>query len=149
MFSYTFISKLKHIIFSITMFMAFNGEIFEVFSWLSAKSIFKFTYVCKACNTFLAEDLFIKRKSQNMLSHKEFGFFIQPNSCQRYGDKLELHTLAEGEEHCCGVPPQSLEFINRTGRLLTSCNGLLCSRNINNMPTKSTTERLTCTCVKF
>lgn len=49
-------------------------------------------------------------------------FLIQPYSCQRYKDTLELHSYG------LPVPFNSLEFITRTGEVFGSSNGLICVR---------------------
>ncbi|KAF7132732.1 hypothetical protein RHSIM_Rhsim09G0015300 [Rhododendron simsii] len=110
--------------------MAFNGEIFEILSWLPAKAIFRCMSVSKSCNESTSEQYFAKIQARNMLQKNDNAFFIQQNSSQKYKGKLELHVLA-GEENSCGVPCESLNFMKNLGHLLGSSNGLICCRNTN------------------
>ncbi|CAK9135130.1 unnamed protein product [Ilex paraguariensis] len=110
--------------------MAFNGELFNIFSWLPAKSIIKFTSLCQSSNKLLSEDFFIKEQCKNMALKDDLSFSIQPNSCQRYKDKVEFHTLSYDDSSSTVVPYKSLHFLSNAGRVLASSNGLLCCRNI-------------------
>ncbi|KAF7152970.1 hypothetical protein RHSIM_Rhsim01G0262200 [Rhododendron simsii] len=114
--------------------MAFYGEILEIFSWLPAKSLLKFSSTCNACKDYVSDPFFIKKQNRNMQLKGDSSFFVQPNSCQRFGGNLEFHTLP-GEENSDGVPNECVKFMKTNGRVLASSNGLVCCRNISNQAT--------------
>ncbi|KAF7130010.1 hypothetical protein RHSIM_Rhsim10G0180500 [Rhododendron simsii] len=107
--------------------MAFNGELFEIFSQLPAKSIFKLASVAKCCDEFSSEDLFVKKQSQNMVHKNNSAFFMQQSSYQMFMGVPEFHVMP-GEENSSGVSNKSLDFLRKFGRLLGSSNGLVCCR---------------------
>ncbi|KAH7854298.1 hypothetical protein Vadar_012196 [Vaccinium darrowii] len=111
--------------------MALDGEILEIFSHLPAKPLMKFSSVSKACNDYVSNPFFVEKQNRNMELTSECSFFIQPNSCKRYKGALEFHVFP-GEANSSGVPSESIEFLENTGRVLGSSNGLICCRNINN-----------------
>ncbi|XAR66114.1 hypothetical protein NMG60_11012201 [Bertholletia excelsa] len=109
--------------------MASEGELFEIFSWLPAKSIFRFKSVSKACKEVMSDHYFAETQFTKMQVKDESGFIIQPSSCQRYRDKLEFHTL-DSEDRSSGVPLASVGFLEELGRVLHSSNGLLLCRDV-------------------
>ncbi|KAB1204149.1 hypothetical protein CJ030_MR8G004046 [Morella rubra] len=109
--------------------MEFSEEIIlYIFSWLPAKSICRFKTVCKSFFEFSAETFFAFKQTRNLQLKDDSLFFIQPDSCRRYSDRLELHALP-GEELSSGVPYRSLQFLMNTSRILASSNGLVLCRN--------------------
>ncbi|KAL0426693.1 UNVERIFIED_CONTAM: hypothetical protein Slati_2844100 [Sesamum latifolium] len=110
--------------------MAFNGELFDIFSWLPAKSLYRFSSVCKSSRELLSDDLFITKQFKNMQLVPDRDFFIYPDIVQRYrnGD-LESHALSS-KNSGSRPPPESLDFLANRGNVITSSNGLLCCRNI-------------------
>lgn len=113
--------------------MAFNGELFEIFSRLPAKSVFKLASVAKSCDGFSSEDLFVKKQSRNMVHENDSAFFMQQSSYQMFMGVPEFHVMP-GEENSSGVSNKSLDFLKKFGRLLGSSNGLVCCRKASGKP---------------
>ncbi|KAH7839195.1 hypothetical protein Vadar_000962 [Vaccinium darrowii] len=111
--------------------MAANGELFEIFSRIPAKAIFKFAYVSRFCNEFSSEDYFVENQSRNVLTNT--AVFMQQDSIQKYAGNLDFHVL-RGEKSSSGAPKQSLEFLKESGHMLGSSNGLACCRHISKKP---------------
>ncbi|KAJ4981451.1 hypothetical protein NE237_032288 [Protea cynaroides] len=110
-----------------------EGLLFEILSWMSAKSILRLTTLSRTCYSFPSENFFLKKHSEQLLNKDDLGFFIQQD--QR-GGKVELHTLSNKEDkksyYDYDVPHSSLEFLyNTTKKILGSYNGLLLLKNTN------------------
>ncbi|KAK1388442.1 F-box domain-containing protein [Heracleum sosnowskyi] len=105
--------------------------VFEIFSHLPAKSIFKFRIVSKQCHENSSLVLLAFKQCKNLESKEDLCFIIQPKNCEKVSPtNLQLNFLCETSKPFCGFPPPSLEFLSTTGSILASSNGLLCCKNI-------------------
>ncbi|KAL2228878.1 F-box protein At5g49610-like [Sesamum indicum] len=110
--------------------MAFNGELFDIFSWLPAKSLYRLSSVCKSSKELLSDDFFIRKQFKNMQLVSDRDFFIYPDIFQRYRiGNLEFHALSSKNSNS-SLPLESLNFLANHGNIIASSNGLLCCRNI-------------------
>ncbi|KAI9115268.1 hypothetical protein K1719_013587 [Acacia pycnantha] len=104
-----------------------ESMISEIFSWLPAKSIFRFKLCSKAINEFIKEANFAEKQTQNLTTQRNSSFFIQAV----FGwnkSKTELRSLFVGNEasSSSGIPPNFLQFLSkRNVRILLSYMGLL------------------------
>ncbi|KAK9735768.1 hypothetical protein RND81_04G226400 [Saponaria officinalis] len=57
--------------------MAFNGEIYEIFSWLPPKLLYQLSSTSKPCSEFLSEIGFVEKQCQNSLVKPEEYILIQ------------------------------------------------------------------------
>ncbi|KAL0337155.1 UNVERIFIED_CONTAM: hypothetical protein Scaly_1990600 [Sesamum calycinum] len=106
--------------------MAFTGELFDIFSWLPAKSLYRLSSVCKSSKELLSDDFFIRKQFKNMQLVPDRDFFI----IQKYRNgNLESHALSS-KNSSAGPPPESLDFLENHGNIIASSNGLLCCRSI-------------------
>ncbi|KAL2227855.1 UNVERIFIED_CONTAM: hypothetical protein Sindi_2144200 [Sesamum indicum] len=110
--------------------MAFNGELFDIFSWLPAKSLYRLSSVCKSSKELLSDDLFIRKQFKNMQLVSDGDFFIYPQIFQRYWKgKLEFHALSS-KNSSSNLPPESLDFLANQASIIASSNSLVFCRNI-------------------
>ncbi|PIN24441.1 hypothetical protein CDL12_02792 [Handroanthus impetiginosus] len=115
--------------------MWFNGELFEIFSWLPTKDLYKFSTVCRTFNQLLFEDAFIKKQCKNMQLVGDTYFFL--HHVRNFSRKVEFHTISSNnssENRSCDMnllPHASLDFVINKGSILASSNGLLCCKNMN------------------
>ncbi|KAK7311229.1 hypothetical protein RJT34_09233 [Clitoria ternatea] len=110
--------------------MAFpNDMLFEIFSWLPAKAIYKFTSCSKLLSKFPEETCFALKQAQNALSRDDTCFFIQPDINRRFIGQIELHPLPE-KELSCGVSKDALSILSRSANIIASSNGLILCRPI-------------------
>ncbi|KAL0315956.1 UNVERIFIED_CONTAM: hypothetical protein Sradi_5473800 [Sesamum radiatum] len=106
--------------------MAFTEELFDIFSWLPAKSLYRLSSVCKSSKELLSDDFFIRKQFKNMQLVPDRDFFI----IQKYRNgNLESHALSS-KNSSAGPPPESLDFLENHGNIIASSNGLLCCRSI-------------------
>ncbi|KAJ4959362.1 hypothetical protein NE237_026473 [Protea cynaroides] len=117
--------------------MALDNIIFEVFSRLPVKAIFRFKAISKSCSSLPSEAFFMMQQSLQLQFMDDDGFFIQPESCS---SNVELHALSEkntikgnknGKKQSSdfGVPDNSLQFLKEKARILSSSNGLIVCLN--------------------
>lgn len=105
--------------------------VFEIFSWLPAKSICKFTSTCTSLSNFSKEIFFKTKQARNLLGTDDSCFFIQPDQVsQRYEKRIELLSLPK-ERPSSGVPYNALAFLSNFVCVLDSSNGLLLCHTIN------------------
>ncbi|KAL0344943.1 UNVERIFIED_CONTAM: hypothetical protein Sradi_4325600 [Sesamum radiatum] len=110
--------------------MSFNGELFDIFSWLPAKNLYRSSSVCKSFNELLSDDFFIRKQFKNMQLVPDRDFFIYPDIVQWYRiGNVESHALSS-KNSGSHPPPESLDFLANRGNVIASSNGLLCCRNI-------------------
>ncbi|KAI4332857.1 hypothetical protein L6164_017734 [Bauhinia variegata] len=102
-------------------------EIFDIFSWLPAKSIIKLESCCKSFTEFPTETYFQLKQALNSLLKDDPCLVFQKTTIQAYSEKIEIHSVP-GEEHCCGVPKNFLKSLQSTARILASSNGLFLCR---------------------
>ncbi|KAI9083788.1 hypothetical protein K1719_034256 [Acacia pycnantha] len=97
----------------------------EIFSWLPAKSLYKFKCVNKFCNTISSPEnsYFNQKQSQNALLRDDSCFFLQ----ERCGGKIEFHHLSS-ENTTSGASHgffQLLEHYHPGWRIIASSKGLI------------------------
>ncbi|XP_058774797.1 uncharacterized protein LOC131649070 [Vicia villosa] len=106
---------------------------FEIFSWLPAKSICKFTSTCTSIYNFSKETFFKTKQARNLLGADDSCFFIQPDQVsQRYEKRVELLSLPM-EQPSSGVPYDALTFLSNSASVLASSNGLLLCHTIDSI----------------
>ncbi|XP_021851883.1 uncharacterized protein [Spinacia oleracea] len=117
--------------------MAFNGEIYEIMSWLPAKPLYKLTTIAKSSMEFLSETPFVEKQCRNSSSRTEESLIIQEDSSLRERVKnLKFCFLHENRSYN-GIPKKSIKFLARKGRIIASSNGLVLCRTIDsNKPTE-------------
>ncbi|KAI9083804.1 hypothetical protein K1719_034272 [Acacia pycnantha] len=105
----------------------------EIFSWLPAKSLYKFKCVNKFCNTISSPEnsYFNLKQSQNALLRDDSCFFLQPNWMQRHAGKIEFYHLSSknttsGASHGFF---QFLEHYRPACRIIASSKGLILGRS--------------------
>ncbi|XP_054817681.1 uncharacterized protein LOC129317372 [Prosopis cineraria] len=104
--------------------------IYEIFSWLPAKSICRFKSCSKSIYKLTQETYFALKQSQHSMTMNDSCLFIQPY--EHYfleSFKTEPYALP-GEEKLSGAPKDFLRFLSQTClKILASSNGLLlCQR---------------------
>ncbi|MED6182768.1 hypothetical protein PIB30_031770 [Stylosanthes scabra] len=99
------------------MAMSHDG-LYEIFSWLPAKSIHKFSASCKNLWEFLEDPYFAWKQAKNSLTKCDTCFFMQAHN------HIEFHALL-GEQDSSGVPEDVLRFLLTSAKILSSSNGLL------------------------
>ncbi|XP_061352705.1 F-box protein At5g07610-like [Gastrolobium bilobum] len=109
------------------MAMSSHDVLFEIFSWLPAKVVYRFKSVGKFSLEFSDETLFASKQAQNALLKDDTCFFIQSDIGQRYNGQTELHPLP-GEELSSGVSDDVLQFLTNSARIVASSNGLILCR---------------------
>ncbi|PIN17292.1 hypothetical protein CDL12_10046 [Handroanthus impetiginosus] len=124
--------------------MWFNGELFEIFSWLPTKDLYKFSTVCRTFNQLLFEDAFIKKQCKNMQLVGDTHFFL--HHVRNFSRKVEFHAISSNNSNVLSgdgaglygyepkhqlLPHASLDFLINKGSILASSNGLLCCKNVN------------------
>ncbi|KAK9735813.1 hypothetical protein RND81_04G230000 [Saponaria officinalis] len=103
--------------------MAFNGEIYEIFSWLPPKLLYQLSSTSKPCSEFLSEFGFVEKQCRNSLIKPEEYVLIQ--------DDFKLHGTPEYLQLCAldDKTPSSSNSISRVlkenDRVIASSNGLL------------------------
>ncbi|GAB4841874.1 hypothetical protein Ancab_011829 [Ancistrocladus abbreviatus] len=109
--------------------MAFRDEIYEIFSWLPVKTLFKFALVSRDCQLFLNEPRFQHLQAHRSLLYNDdddVGCFIQPKySYDNVIPGLDLIKLSPD----AGLSQQSLRFLAANSQqIIFSANGLLLCR---------------------
>ncbi|RDX72049.1 hypothetical protein CR513_48521, partial [Mucuna pruriens] len=107
-----------------------NDEIFEIFSWLPAKTIYKFKSNSKLFSKLLEESYFASKQAQNALLKDDTCFFIQPDTTIWHNGQIELHPLP-GEELSSGVSNDVLILLSNSAKILSSSNGLILCHSTN------------------
>ncbi|KAL2550095.1 F-box protein-like [Forsythia ovata] len=106
--------------------MSFNGELFQIFSWLSVKDVCKYSSVCKSSNELLMQEFFINKQFRNMQFVDDTSFLIQ-----YWLHGVEFHASFSNSTKGCLVPSESIEFLrSMSWRVVASSNGLLCIKNM-------------------
>ncbi|XP_057423744.1 uncharacterized protein LOC130717515 [Lotus japonicus] len=105
-----------------------EDELFQIFSWLPAKSLCKFKSVCGWTLNFSKETYFCMKNAQNMLV-QDTGFFIQQDNGQRFSGRIESHSFNAEELLCSGVPQDFLSLLAKSGKIISSSNGLALCRS--------------------
>ncbi|MED6138053.1 hypothetical protein PIB30_070718 [Stylosanthes scabra] len=95
-----------------------HDELYEIFSWLPAKSIHKFKASSKILSEFLEDPHFALKQAKNSLTKCDTWFFMQTHN------HIEFHALL-GEQDSSGVPKDMLGFLSTSAKILSSSNGLL------------------------
>ncbi|XP_050884825.1 F-box protein At5g49610-like [Lathyrus oleraceus] len=107
---------------------------YEIFSWLPAKTIFKFKLTCSSFSKFQEESHFKTKQFCNMLVKSDTCFFLQHDQIsQRYQKRIELHHLPKEQQFSC-VPNNILTFLSNSAIVVASSNGLLLCYTINDDP---------------
>ncbi|RDX60283.1 hypothetical protein CR513_61586, partial [Mucuna pruriens] len=107
-----------------------NDEIFEIFSWLPAKTIYKFKSNSKLFSKILEETYFASKQAQNALLKDDTCFFIQPDITIWHNGQIELHPLPE-EKLSSGVSNDVLKLLSNSAKILSSSNGLILCHTTN------------------
>ncbi|KAI9114931.1 hypothetical protein K1719_013944 [Acacia pycnantha] len=106
--------------------------VIEIFSWLPAKSIYKFKCVNKFCNTLssLEDTHFAHKQSQKALLRDDSCFFLQPRRMQRYGANIEFHHLSS-KNKTSGASHGFFQFLEHYPNctIIASSKGLILIRN--------------------
>ncbi|CAA2935362.1 Hypothetical predicted protein [Olea europaea subsp. europaea] len=106
--------------------MTFNGELFQIFSWLSVKDLCKYSSICREAKEVLMEEFFINKQFRNMQFVNDTGFLIE-----YWLDGVEFHASSSNSTEGYAVPSDSIKFLQNTGfRVIASSNGLLCLKNM-------------------
>ncbi|KAJ1407318.1 hypothetical protein SESBI_24423 [Sesbania bispinosa] len=101
--------------------------LFEIFSWLPAKAIYKFKCATKFLSKLPEETYFALKQSQKALLKNDSCFFIQSDTTQRFSGQIELHPLP-GEGFSSGISNDVVKFLANSAKILSSSNGLLLCR---------------------
>ncbi|KAK7359337.1 hypothetical protein VNO77_01292 [Canavalia gladiata] len=101
-----------------------NDILFEIFSWLPAKAVYKFRTGNRLVSKFPEETYFALKQAQKALLRDDTCFFIQPDITYQNN---ELHPLL-GEELSSGVSNDVLLFLSNSVKILSSSNGLILCR---------------------
>ncbi|KAI9126849.1 hypothetical protein K1719_002445 [Acacia pycnantha] len=103
-----------------------EDAMFEIFSWLHAKSIFKFRSCSKSISEFTKKETFALKQAQNFMLEDDSSFFMQGTFLQNnnYKFKTELHALP-GNELSSGIPRSFLQSLDESALIIASSNGLL------------------------
>ncbi|XP_057425642.1 uncharacterized protein LOC130719007 [Lotus japonicus] len=110
--------------------MAFcEDELFQILSWLPAKSLCKFKSACGWTLNFSKETYFCMKNAQNMLLQDDTGFFIQQDNGQRFSGRIESHSFNDEELLSSGVPQDFLSFLAKSAKIISSSNGLALCRS--------------------
>lgn len=112
------------------MTFSHDDALFEIFSWLPAKAIYKFKSTAKLFSKFSEETYFAMRQAQNALLKDDSCFFIHPNSSPSYNGNTELHPLP-GEDlssSSSGVSNDVIRLFANSAKILCSSNGLVLCR---------------------
>ncbi|TKY63768.1 F-box protein [Spatholobus suberectus] len=105
-----------------------HDELFQIFSQLPAKAIYKFTSTSKFFSKFPKETYFASKQTQNALLRDDTCFFIQTEIIAPwYSGQIELHPLP-GEELSSGVSNDVLRLLSKSAHILSSSNGLILCR---------------------
>ncbi|KAI9079308.1 hypothetical protein K1719_038709 [Acacia pycnantha] len=103
--------------------------VLEIFSWLPAKSIYKFKCVNKFCKNVCSpgETYFIQKQSQNALLRDDSCFFLQPNWIQK---QTQFHDLSSNNI-TSGASHGFFQFLedNPDVDIIASSNGLILGRS--------------------
>ncbi|KAI9118726.1 hypothetical protein K1719_010171 [Acacia pycnantha] len=101
----------------------------EIFSWLPAKSIYKFKCVNKFCKNVCSpgETYFIQKQSQNALLRDDSCFFLQPNWIQK---QTQFHDLSSNNT-TSGASHGFFQFLedNPDVDIIASSNDLILGRS--------------------
>ncbi|KAL2332071.1 hypothetical protein Fmac_019652 [Flemingia macrophylla] len=104
-----------------------HGELFEIFSWLPAKAVYKFMSVGEFFSRLPKETYFATKQAQKALLRDDTCFFLQPGITLWYRNQIELHSLP-GEELSSGVFNDVIQFLSN--KMFASSNGLILYRVI-------------------
>ncbi|KAK4253242.1 hypothetical protein QN277_010569 [Acacia crassicarpa] len=115
------------------MDMPYDDIVLEIFSWLPAKSLYRFKCVNKFCNTISSPEnsYFNQKQSHNALLRDDCCFFLQPNWMQRHGGKIEFHHLSS-KNTTSGASHGFFQFLKHyrpACRIIASSNGLILGRS--------------------
>ena len=106
------------------------GDIlFEILSWIPAKEIIKHSSLLY--NTLLSQPHFIVKQSINSSSFNG-GLFVQSAYWSTTYNNLSFHVLPTENPTSFGFPNDAIAFLNKRNRILTSSQGLLVIRDMQN-----------------
>ncbi|GAB2289048.1 hypothetical protein Dimus_023350 [Dionaea muscipula] len=106
--------------------MACDDEIYEIFAWLPAATLFKFATVSTSCNNYMSNPLFQELQSRRSIWRTAGvdGYFIYPDRSFASGESLQLIGTS--------LPHSFMDFLawrgSATGKPITSSNGLVLCR---------------------
>ncbi|XP_073119780.1 F-box protein At5g49610-like [Henckelia pumila] len=105
----------------------FNEDVLmEIFSWLSAKNLSKFSLVSRSVDDLRSDDFFIRKQFRNMRILGDSDFFVQSHG---YNETLQLHGNYNVVNPSSLISPcKTDEFVGGFGKILATFNGLICSR---------------------
>ncbi|KAL2334962.1 hypothetical protein Fmac_016175 [Flemingia macrophylla] len=108
-------------------------DLFDVFSYLPAKAIYKFKCVNKSVSRLPAETYFARKQTENSMRMDDTCFFLQQDTSQWYNVQVQLYPLPEKESS--GVSKDVLRLLSHS-RVLSSTKGLILCRTIDMMTVK-------------
>ncbi|KAK7305006.1 hypothetical protein VNO77_42904 [Canavalia gladiata] len=108
-----------------------NDMLFDVCSWLPAKSIYRFKIVSRLFSSFMEETYFVSKQAQNALLKDDTCFFIQEEVLLIFlKGNNEFYPLP-GKKLSSGVSNDVLQFLSNSANILASSNGLILYYTIN------------------
>ncbi|TKY46079.1 F-box protein [Spatholobus suberectus] len=110
-----------------------QDELFEVFSYLPAKAIYRFKCMSKSVSKLPKETCFAMKQAENSLKKDDTCFFLQQETSQRYNKKVKLYPLP-GKQSSSGVSEDVLRFLSKSTRVLASTKGLILCRTTSKTP---------------
>ncbi|KAK7377806.1 hypothetical protein VNO80_03241 [Phaseolus coccineus] len=107
-----------------------SDDLFEIFSRLPAKAIYRFTCTCMLFSKLPKETYFAFKQAQHARLRDDSCFFIQPEipiGVSRWCNlEVEFHPLP-GQESSSGVCEKALAYLYKNAKILSSNNGLVLS----------------------
>ncbi|XP_074293831.1 uncharacterized protein LOC141621000 [Silene latifolia] len=117
--------------------MAFNGELYEIFSWLPPKLLYKLSRKSKPCSEFLSESRFVEKQCRNSeIKSVEYILTQDDSSLHSKAQYLKLCTLGD-PDHASNarlssyIPSEELNDLKNHSRVIASSNGLLLCQTYN------------------
>ncbi|KAL9233493.1 hypothetical protein vseg_008484 [Gypsophila vaccaria] len=120
--------------------MAFNGEIYEIFSWLPPKLLYEISATSKHCAEFLTKIGFVEKQCRNSLIKPVEHVLIQDDfSFRGHAQYLQLCSLSENTKPTMILSSRELKDLKNNCLVVGSSNGLLlcltfdCTSNVRKM----------------
>ncbi|XP_074293834.1 uncharacterized protein LOC141621004 [Silene latifolia] len=119
--------------------MAFNGEIYEIFSWLPPKLLYKLSSKSKPCSEFLSESRFVEKQCRNS-EIKPVEYILtqddsNPHSKAQYLRVCTLgdpdHDQASRDRISSMIPSKEFNDLKDNSRVIASSNGILLCQTYN------------------
>ncbi|RDY07608.1 F-box protein, partial [Mucuna pruriens] len=109
------------------------NELFEVFSYLPTKAIYRFKCINNSVSKLLEETYFATKQVENSIKEDDTCFFLQQVTSEMYSGKVKLFTLP-GNQSSFGLSGDVLRFLSKGIKVLSSTNGLILCRSTNKIP---------------